>query len=184
MSLRPYLLNCVMAILICSAVATAQSPRRMQRANAIAPATLLTIIRHEDERRWDDQLKELLGNSDPKIRLRAALAAGRIGDDKAVPPLAEMLLQDRDNGVREMAAFALGEIEAPGGAYALVTVLKDPDRPARARAIEALGKVTAAMIPQRRPKNPGLTTTDSINVKPQSWARCDLNCNVNRIAIV
>jgi cyclophilin family peptidyl-prolyl cis-trans isomerase/HEAT repeat protein len=151
MNLRPYLLNCVTAILICSAVATAQSPRRTQPSNAIATPTLLTIIRHEDERRWDDQLKDLLGDSDPKVRVRAALAAGRIGDDKAVPPLAEMLLQDRDNSVREMAAFALGEIEAPGGAYALITVLKDPDRPARARAIEALGKVTAAMMPGPTP---------------------------------
>jgi HEAT repeat protein len=44
-----------------------------------------------------------------------------------------------------MAAFALGEIESAGGAFALVTVLKDPNRPGRARAIEALGKITAAL---------------------------------------
>src|SRR5204863_4742015 len=37
------------------------------------------------------------------------------------------------------------EIESPGGAYALMTVVQDPEKPARARAIEALGKVTAAM---------------------------------------
>jgi HEAT repeat protein len=47
--------------------------------------------------------------------------------------------------VREMAAFALGEIESAGGAYALVTVLKDPNKPARARSVEALGKITAAL---------------------------------------
>jgi HEAT repeat protein len=44
--------------------------------------------------------------------------------------------------VREMAAFALGEIESAGGAYALVTVLKDPNKPARARSIEALEKLS------------------------------------------
>ena len=144
---RLHLLISALALLtICSAAINGQPARPRQGPNAIPTTTLLTIIRHEDERRWDDQLKELLTNSDPKVRRRAALAAGRIGDEKAVPALTETLLQDRDNDVREMAAFALGETEAPGGAYALVTVLKDPEKPARARAIEALGKITAAMM--------------------------------------
>jgi cyclophilin family peptidyl-prolyl cis-trans isomerase/HEAT repeat protein len=146
MNLRTYLLTSVLALTVCSAVVTAQPASQRQRPNAFPTTTLLIIIRHEDERRWDDQMKELLTSSDPKIRGRAALAAGRIGDEKAVPALTETLLQDRDNAVREMAAFALGEIEAAGAAYALVTSLKDPDNPARAQAIEALGKVTAAMM--------------------------------------
>ncbi|HXI61553.1 MAG TPA: HEAT repeat domain-containing protein, partial [Pyrinomonadaceae bacterium] len=107
--------------------------------------TQLNIMRHEDERRWDDQLNALLADNNPKVRKRAALAAGRIGDERAVPVLAEMLLADKDMDVRQMAAFALGEIESAGGAFALVTVLKDPAKPGRARAIEALGKVTAAL---------------------------------------
>ncbi|HEX3143992.1 MAG TPA: peptidylprolyl isomerase [Pyrinomonadaceae bacterium] len=127
------------------AVSAAQTSRRAQTQAAVPDATLLTIIRHEDERRWDDQLKALITSGDPKVRARAALAAGRIGDDKAVESLTDALLMDRDNAVRQMAAFALGEIESPGGAYALVTVVQDPEKPARARAIEALGKVTAAM---------------------------------------
>src|SRR4030095_3916544 len=100
---------------------------------------------HEDERRWDDQLQALLADGDARVRRRAALAAGRLGDERAVPVLTDMLFADRDNAVREMVAFALGEIEAAGGAYSLVTLLKNPEAPARARAIEALGKVTAAM---------------------------------------
>lgn len=49
-----------------------------------------------------------------------------------------------------MAAFALGEIESPGGAYALTQVLKGrgsdlADANVRARAVEALGKIVAAM---------------------------------------
>ena len=145
---RLHLFVSALALLtICSAAINGQPARPGQGPNAIPSTKLLTIIRHEDERRWDDQLKELLTNSDPKVRRRAALAAGRIGDEKAVPALTEILLQDRDNAVREMAAFALGEIEVPGGAFALVTALKDHDNPARARTIEALGKVTAAMMP-------------------------------------
>jgi HEAT repeat protein len=131
MNLRPYLLTSVLGLTICSAVVTAQPARPRPPASTITTTTLLTIIRHEDERLWDDQLKELLTNSEPKVRLRAALAAGRIGDEKAVPVLSEALLQDRDNSVREMAAFALGEIEAPGAAYALVTTLRACNRPGR-----------------------------------------------------
>jgi len=111
----------------------------------IAQATLIQIMRAEDERRWDDSLKSLLSSNDAAIRKRAALAAGRIGVEAAVPVLAEMVLTDKEAGVREMAAFALGEIESAGGAYALVTVLQDPNKPARARSVEALGKITAAL---------------------------------------
>jgi len=125
-------------------VASAQATSAKYSA-PIPQATVIQIMRAEDERRWDDNLKSLLSSNDAAIRKRAALAAGRIGAEAAVPVLAEMLLTDREPGVREMAAFALGEIESAGGAFALVTVLKDPNRPGRARAIEALGKITAAL---------------------------------------
>lgn len=127
-----------------SAFASAQSSR-LNYSAPVPQDTLLQIMRAEDERRWDDKLKTLLSSKDPAIRKRAALAAGRIGVEDAVPVLSEMLLTDSDNGVREMAAFGLGEIESAGGAYALITVLTDPNKPARARAVEALGKITAAL---------------------------------------
>jgi cyclophilin family peptidyl-prolyl cis-trans isomerase/HEAT repeat protein len=137
---------CVLTVLLTLfANASAQPTRRSSPSSELPANTQLNIMRHEDERRWDDQLNALLADNNPKVRKRAALAAGRIGDERAVPVLAEMLLTDRDMDVRQMAAFALGEIESAGGAFALVTVLKDPAKPGRARAIEALGKVTAAL---------------------------------------
>jgi len=126
-------------------VVNGQQIRRASTSSELPAPTQINIMRHEDERRWDDQLNALLADNNPQVRKRAALAAGRIGDERAVPVLAEMLLTDKDMDVRQMAAFALGEIESPGGAFALVTVLKDPATPGRARAIEALGKVTAAL---------------------------------------
>src|SRR5687767_7394506 len=110
---------------------------------------LLQIIRAEDTRRWDGELEKLIAQDDPKIRKRAILAAGRIGNESAVPLIAERVLTDRDPDVRQMAAFALGEIESGGGAYALTQVLKTDGvqiAPAevRARAVEALGKIVAA----------------------------------------
>jgi cyclophilin family peptidyl-prolyl cis-trans isomerase/HEAT repeat protein len=132
-----------------SVFASAQSASAKYSA-PIPQATLIQIMRAEDERRWDDSLKSLLSSNDAAIRKRAALAAGRIGVEAAVPLLAEMLLTDKEPEVREMAAFALGEIESAGGAYALVTVLKDPNSPARARSMEALGKIIAVMVNNAR----------------------------------
>jgi cyclophilin family peptidyl-prolyl cis-trans isomerase/HEAT repeat protein len=139
------ILSASFVLLVTLNVAAAQHGRFKNSAAAIPPATLMQIVRAEDERRWDDSLKSLLSSNDAPIRKRAALAAGRIGNEQAVPPLTDMLLTDRDPDVRQMAAFALGEIESPGGAYALATVLKEPTRPGRARAIEALGKIVAAL---------------------------------------
>ncbi|MDX6610981.1 MAG: hypothetical protein QOD75_167 [Blastocatellia bacterium] len=111
----------------------------------IPTSILLRIIRAEDERRWDDQLNALLGDKDPKVRARAALAAGRIGDERAVPALGAMLRRDKDDGAQQMAAFALGETESSAAADALLEYLNARQAPARARVVEALGKIAAAL---------------------------------------
>src|SRR5438067_2062 len=131
---------------IVSVVGVAAQPARKE----LTPNPLIRIIRYEDQRNWNDDLKMLLSGAEPMVRKRAALAAGRIGDARAIPTLADMVLMDRDKDVRQMAAFALGEIELPGGAYALTQVLKGSgselaDANVRARAVEALGKIVAAM---------------------------------------
>jgi cyclophilin family peptidyl-prolyl cis-trans isomerase len=108
---------------------------------------MLAIISAEDERRWDEaELGKLLSDASPAVRRRAALAAGRIGDEGAVAPLAALLARERDEGVRATAAFALGEVESGAGADALLEVLRLSKAPEmRARAVEALGKITAAL---------------------------------------
>jgi cyclophilin family peptidyl-prolyl cis-trans isomerase/HEAT repeat protein len=108
---------------------------------------VVTIMQAEDERRWSNDLMQLLANQSPVVRKRAALAAGRIGDEGAVRSLTYVLERDTDTSVRAMAAFALGEIEAESGANPLITVLKNTNAPVeiRARAIEALGKIAAAL---------------------------------------
>lgn len=117
----------------------------------IPEAVRLRIIRAEDERRWDSDLASLLSNKDARIRHQATLAAGRIaagriGDERAVAQLASLLGTDTDAGVRAMAAFALGETESVTGADALLEALRtSKDEEVRARAIEALGKIAAAL---------------------------------------
>jgi cyclophilin family peptidyl-prolyl cis-trans isomerase/HEAT repeat protein len=115
--------------------------------SSVPQESLLKIIQAEDERRWGSDLKELLSNKNAAIRSRSALAAGRIGDEGAVPPLVELLSKDTDPDVRESAIFSLGEIESPLGADALIAVLKKSTEPAsaRARAVEALGKIAGSL---------------------------------------
>lgn len=143
----------ILASLVVFVLTTTVTAQRARSASVAAIPTnvLLKIVRYEDQRNWNDDLKTLLADKDTQIRKRAALAAGRIGDERAVPSLTEMLLGDKDADVRQMAAFSLGEIESPGGAYALTEVLKRRGSdleagPIRARAVESLGKIVGAMI--------------------------------------
>jgi cyclophilin family peptidyl-prolyl cis-trans isomerase/HEAT repeat protein len=127
-----------------------EAPKR--RAAARVPTeTLLRIIQAEDERRWEESdLGKLLADENAAVRRRAALAAGRIGDEGAVAPLGNLLGADKDESVRAMAAFALGEVEAESGSNALLEALRlSKSAEVRARAVEALGKIAAA-LPEAR----------------------------------
>ncbi|HEV2881442.1 MAG TPA: peptidylprolyl isomerase [Pyrinomonadaceae bacterium] len=155
---------CMAALMLCflsaSAPVFAQAKRATparrlpaRRAQVVPEETLLRIVRAEDERRWDmTDLGALLSDVNASVRARAALGAGRIGDARAVPQLLSLLLSDKDAGVRAAAAFALGETEAGAAAEGLLNVVerKTPSSVAetvgvRARAVEALGKIAAAM---------------------------------------
>ena len=103
-------------------------------------------MRAEDERRWEaSDLGVLLFDADARVRRRAALAAGRIGDERAVASLIGLLQNDKEQSVRAIAAFALGETEAVAAAPALTAQLSNKSGEVRARAIEALGKIAAAL---------------------------------------
>ena len=116
--------------------------------------TLVQISRAEDELRFDKTLEDLMKNADAKIRTRAALAAGRIGNDAAIPALADLLDNDKDENVRATAAFAIGEIESIKGADAILKVLNDSrsNPQIRARAVEAAGKIAAANAKDEKSK--------------------------------
>ena len=107
----------------------------------------LLILQAEDERRWDESLSKLLSDPNATVRARAALAAGRIGNDQAITPLSSLLKDDKDGSVRAMAAFAIGEIEAASGALPLIEASKNSNETpeVRRRAIEGLGKIAAAL---------------------------------------
>ena len=148
-------------------ISLALFPTGFAQTRSIPPTTLLQIVKAEDERRWDDGLRSLISNPSPLIRKRAALAVGRIGNADSVSALVPVLEKDADTSVRAMAAFALGEIESETAANALIAVLKNTSAPVevRARAIEALGKIAAALPrdQEARQRELGAAIIDALN---------------------
>lgn len=148
------------------------SPSISAQRRAVPPPTLLQIVKAEDERRWDDGLRSLLSSPNTAIRKRAALAAGRIGNEDAVKALTPLLEKDNDVSVRAMAAFALGEIESVTAAMALKAVVKNTATPVdvRARAVEALGKIAAALPREQETRQRELATViiEALNSTDQS----------------
>jgi hypothetical protein len=66
-------------VLICSvALISVSAPPTLSQ---VPLSVLLRITQAEDERRWDDELRGLLSNRSAAIRKRAALGAGRIGNE-------------------------------------------------------------------------------------------------------
>lgn len=119
------------------------------------------ILAIEDRRELDLALiDQWVAHPNPLHRLRIALALARIGPhtfvdvnkDRFFNPPAEKrggveqlgrLSSDPDRRVREMAAFALGEIGDISGAGTLLYLTTDADAAVAAEAAEALSKVVA-----------------------------------------
>ena len=135
------------ALFTTASLANGQRRRTTAAADLIPITTQIQILQAEDERRWDETLSRLLAHPNAAIRARAALAAGRIGNDRATLLLTPLLYNDKDQNVRAMAAFAIGEIESPDGAVALAKITQRTDETpeVRRRAIEGLGKIAAAL---------------------------------------
>lgn len=132
-------------VFLCAAALSAQIPINVE----------VQILKAEDARRYDRELETLLKSPNEDIRIRAALAAGRIGNAAAVPALVRMLQSERSAKAQDMAAFALGEIESVDAADAILRAIGETAKPnlpgvapsERGRLAEAAGKIAAA-IPQ------------------------------------
>ena len=172
--ITPLVLSFVLAL--CS-VGVAQRRGRQTGRQSVPAATLLLITKAEDERRWDDDLRKLFSNGSPAVRKRAALAAGRIGNEDSVVPLTDLLEKDTDAGVRSMAAFAIGEAESPTAANALVAVLKNMSATPvlRGRAIEAVGKIAAALPAEQEQLRRQLGTAIVAALKQEIGSRSPQN---------
>lgn len=156
------LLVCCVAVALLSSGGSAQQRTLQLR---VPPEILLIITKAEDERRWDNNLRRLFESPSPAVRRRAALAAGRIGDEGSIGALTELLEKDREPVVRSMAAFALGETESVTAAAALLATLKTGSGDLKERAIEALGKIAGALPREQeaRQKDLGAAIINALN---------------------
>ncbi len=97
------------------------------------------LVGLEDRRAFEAPTLEAAASSaDSAVRARAALAAGRIGDERAAGLLSR-LLGDGSPDVRESAAFASGILGDPAMVTALVPLLGDAEDRVAARAAWSLG---------------------------------------------
>jgi hypothetical protein len=76
---------------------------------------------------------------DESIGYEAAIALGKVGDPRAIPPLKEMLMAGKPND-RLWAAYGLAKLGDPVGLPAVAEFLKDPSWGRRRLAVEALGE--------------------------------------------
>jgi hypothetical protein len=82
-----------------------------------------------------------LSATDATVREMGALALGFADDSAGVAPLERRLGADTSPRVRAIAAWALGEIERPESARALIDALRDADALVRRSAARALGEI-------------------------------------------
>jgi HEAT repeat protein/cyclophilin family peptidyl-prolyl cis-trans isomerase len=117
------------------------------------PFRMIAILENERmlEAEPDIKLTDYFRSSSEPVRVRALLAAARIGN-KAVLPALELLVDDKNTEVRKYVAFAIGQIRDKSGLTSAAHLLKDPDAEVRRLAIEAIGRIggmdtTAFVVP-------------------------------------
>jgi len=172
--------SCAVTLVVCALFfATAANVFCQRRSQVLHNPTyftsvprslLIQIVQAEDERRWDKDVRDLLSARSAVVRERAALAAGRIGNEDSVADLINLLRHDDEMNVRAMAAFALGEVESAAAAEALLGVLSSAREPLlRARAVEALGKIAPALPKGQETRAPllGKAILEALKVESQ-----------------
>ncbi|MDM8000783.1 MAG: HEAT repeat domain-containing protein, partial [Dehalococcoidia bacterium] len=86
----------------------------------------------------------LLDNDDRHVRIEAVESLGKMGHERAVPPLV-LALMDPDGDIQEMAAQALVSTGKPA-VMPLVRVLRVAGNPVRARVIEVLLRIRGLAV--------------------------------------
>jgi hypothetical protein len=92
-----------------------------------------------------DTLIGALGDPDPRVRSKAALALGKISDPRVVGHLIDAL-DDPNAEVRWGAVFALGDIGDPRAVGPLIRMLGDPYVQVRLWAVASLVKIGAPAV--------------------------------------
>ncbi len=115
------------------AVALTDPEKRVRRHAALA------LGRTREEAALPALIKQGLKDPAPSVRAASAVAIGMIGRSAGLKHVAQ-LMQDKDRGVRLVAAEVLSRFLNPGATRALVTALADLDPGVRQVAVRALSE--------------------------------------------
>ncbi len=107
-------------------------------------------------------LEKLLKDSSEKVRIKAALGLGSIGDKEGVPALTAAL-KDPVAAVRAAAANALGQLGEASAKSALTAATKDADPAVRNEATKALARLKVPGPPKMLKKSYWVEIGDVLN---------------------
>jgi hypothetical protein len=147
---------------------------RVAAITAVLLILLRTQLAHADA---VDSLIDQLDDSSDKIRLSAALNLTKLGDQKAILPLAKTLSNDSDKNVRSAAAVGLGKLVGPTTkanvkklAMSALTKAAASDSSAfvQAQAQKALTTLGASETPKEPVNNGGGGGGIYVNIGPMS----------------
>ncbi|HUP58939.1 MAG TPA: HEAT repeat domain-containing protein [Thermoanaerobaculia bacterium] len=149
--MRPLALTALILTLACTTAAPPPPPApapAQPEQHGFTVEEEARILMLEDRREYDPAFAAAwTQHANPLHRLRIALALGRIGPHVLVGErhagLTELatLATDSDRRVREMTAFALGEIGDNTAEETLFTLANDADASVASEAVEALSKL-------------------------------------------
>ncbi|HVF31009.1 MAG TPA: peptidylprolyl isomerase [Pyrinomonadaceae bacterium] len=114
-------------------------------ASQIPALQHVAILKAEDARHYGPGIETLFRHSNPDVRYRAILAAGRIGDERAIEALGKLFQSESIPKMHAIVAFALGEIESIKAADVILKAIRgSKSTVSTARLVEAAGKIAAA----------------------------------------
>ncbi len=115
--------------------------RNLQSSDASARARAVEKLGEGGNRDVAPVMIEMLGDTAPEVRASASAALGSLGAIEAIEPLAAILFEEKDQGVREAAMAALKTLDAGAAAQALVPGMTHEDMFVRQNAAAALRQV-------------------------------------------
>jgi cyclophilin family peptidyl-prolyl cis-trans isomerase/HEAT repeat protein len=167
--MNKFLQSTFVLLVIFIGCAFAQSP-------AIPTATHIAILKAEDARRYGPEIETLFRHSNPNVRYRAILAAGRIGDERAIRALADRFESEMAPEMQAIAAFALGEIESIDAADMIVKAMAaSGSATVTARLVEAAGKIAGANVTDSKSGDLRKAILDVVDREQKKGAEADRN---------
>jgi hypothetical protein len=156
---------------------------RAAAARAAAIAALVVVVARPAPA-WADNIDELIRQLDTddsdKVRLSAALNLAKLGDQRAILPLAKAIGNDGDTNVRGAAALGLGQLVTDKTKSAIknlaIAALKraaanddsDSVRGQADKALKAIGVTGRTPIPNPTPPSSGGGGAIYVNIGPMS----------------